>query len=160
MDPLTYHLIWTTYGTWLPGDARGWVQSGVMGVRPPDPEREEQARERMAEDAVILRPEQREVVSLAIRRHCDIRGWLLHAHNVRSNHVHVVATCECAGDKARDQLKLWASRRLSEQAGLTTPVARKAGRRRWWTEGGDVRMICDERYLNNAIEYVTNMQGP
>src|SRR5438309_2044603 len=26
MQPLAYHLIWTTYGTWLPGDARGWIQ--------------------------------------------------------------------------------------------------------------------------------------
>jgi len=46
-----------------------------------------------------------------------------------------------------------------DHAGLTTPVARKAGRRRWWTEGGDARPIGDERYLTNPIEYVTTMQG-
>jgi hypothetical protein len=28
MPPIAYHLTWTTYGTWLPGDSRGWVQSG------------------------------------------------------------------------------------------------------------------------------------
>jgi hypothetical protein len=24
-EPLAYYLTWTTYGTWLPGDERGWV---------------------------------------------------------------------------------------------------------------------------------------
>ena len=23
-EPLAYFLTWTTYGTWLPGDERGW----------------------------------------------------------------------------------------------------------------------------------------
>jgi len=27
-DPLAYFLTWTTYGTWLPGDERGWVLKG------------------------------------------------------------------------------------------------------------------------------------
>jgi hypothetical protein len=25
-DPLAYFLTWATYGTWLPGDERGWIQ--------------------------------------------------------------------------------------------------------------------------------------
>jgi len=25
-EPLAYFLTWTTYGTWLPGDERGWVR--------------------------------------------------------------------------------------------------------------------------------------
>src|SRR5262249_3307643 len=33
MSVLAYFLTWTTYGTWLPGDARGWVQ--VPGVGHP-----------------------------------------------------------------------------------------------------------------------------
>ena len=158
MNPLAYHLIWTTYGTWLPGDARGWIQSGTWSVQPPDPEREQATRERMTETAVLLNPEQREAVTQMIGDHCRIRAWLLHAVNVRSNHVHVVLTCDCAGEKARDQLKLWTSRRLSDLAGLTAPVAHKAGRRHWWTEGGDPRPIWDERYLANAVEYVVNLQ--
>ena len=78
--------------------------------------------------------------------------------NVRSNHVHVVVTCDCAGERARDQFKLWTSRRLSERAGLTEPVAHKAGRRHWWTEGGDCLPVGDEQYLANAIEYVMKRQ--
>jgi REP element-mobilizing transposase RayT len=159
MNPLAYHLIWTTYGAWLPGDARGWIQSGAAGVQPPDPDRERAAGERMAEAAVLLDPGQRDAVAQTIREHCRIRGWLLHAVNVRSNHVHVVVTCACAGEQARDQFKLWTSRRLSDLARLTAPVAHKAGRRHWWTEGGDCRPIDDEQYLANAIDYVVNRQG-
>ena len=158
MTPLAYHLIWTIYGTWLPGDARGWVQSRTAGVQPPDPKREQQAREHMAEPPVLLDPEQRSLSERTIREHAAVRRWTLHAVNVRSNHVHVVVTCDCPAERARDQFKLWTSRRLSERAGLTAPVAHKAGRRRWWTEGGDVELIWDEEYLENAIIYVLERQ--
>jgi hypothetical protein len=30
-DPIGYFLTWVTYGTWLPGDARGWVQLEQRG---------------------------------------------------------------------------------------------------------------------------------
>ncbi len=117
------------------------------------------AREAMVESEVRLTPEQRTAVEETIRKHCAIRKWVLHAINVRSNHVHVVVTCPCDGEKARDELKLWTSRRLSDLAGLTTPVVRKAGRRHWWTEGGEAKRIDDDRYLAHAAEYVTNLQG-
>ena len=113
----------------------------------------------MAEPPVRLNDEQRQIVTQTIQDHCRIRGWQLHAVNVRSNHVHVVLTCTCPAEQARDQLKQWTARRQSDHAGLTTPVARKAGRRRWWTEGGDARPIDDERYFSNAVEYVANLQG-
>jgi REP element-mobilizing transposase RayT len=159
VHPLAYHLIWTTYGTWLPGDARGWVQSGAPGVQQPDSQREQAARTAMVEAAVLLNCEQRDVVTQTIDDHSRRRGWRLHAVNVRSNHVHVVVTCACTGEQARDQFKQWTSRRLSDLANLTTPVARKAGRRRWWTEGGDARPIEDGDYLVNAIAYVLTKQG-
>ena len=126
---LAYHLIWTTYGTWLPGDARGWIKSGVLGIQSLDPALEQKARDMMAEAEVRLTPARRAAVELTIRKHCHIRNWILRAVNVRSNHVHVVVTCDCDGEKARDELKLWGSRCLSDLAGLPTPVARKAGRR-------------------------------
>jgi REP element-mobilizing transposase RayT len=159
MEPLAYHIIWTTYGTWLPGDARGWIAAGVWGIQAPDPERERQARALMAEDAVWLSPEQREIVEQAIRDHCGHARWMLQAVKVRTNHVHVVVTVDCDPRLARDQMKSWAARRLSDAAGLTTPVARKAGRRHWWTEGGDIETIWDDKYFENAVHYVAELQG-
>src|SRR5262247_2784418 len=88
-DPLAYYLTWTTYGTWLPGDDRGWVKRG-KGFQFPDPIAKLEAQARMTEDACRLDPEQRKMVELTIADHCRIRGWELHARNCRSNHVHVV----------------------------------------------------------------------
>jgi len=75
MPALAYHIVWTTYGTWLPGDFRGWIKRNVMGIQAPDASLERQARERMVEDAVILTPDQRDLVEQTIRDHCRIRKW-------------------------------------------------------------------------------------
>ena len=157
---LAYHITWTTYGTWLPGDARGWVQWGEWGVQPPDPERERDARERMAESTVVLTEAQRALalVEQTIRDHCRIRGWQLHAVNARTNHVHIVVTADRDPDDVMNQFKAWCSRKLSDAAGLVGAVATKAGRRRWFTEGGDKELIDSEEYLANAIKYVLERQ--
>ena len=154
----TYHLIWTTYGTWLPGDIRGWIKAGIQGIQEPNLVRESQALGRMAEDAVVLTSAQRAIVEQTIRDHCRIRKWRLHAVSVRSNHIHVVVTADRDPDDVMNQLKAWCSRKLSDAAGLKTVVAVKAGRRRWFTEGGDMESIEDEIYLRNAIQYVLEGQ--
>ena len=159
MEILAYHITWTTYGTWLPGDERGWVASRADGIQAPEPEREQDAALAMVEHAVTLAPQQREVVEQTIEDHCRIRGWTLHAVNARSNHIHVVVTANRDGKVVRDQFKAWCSRNLSDQAGLTRSVARKAGRRHWFTEGGSCKPIDNEEYLQNAITYVLEGQG-
>ena len=155
---LAYHIVWTTYGTWLPGDWRGWVKKGVSGIQAPDPKREQAARQRMVEEPVLLTPAQRGLVEKTIADHCRIRGWTLHAVHARTNHVHVVVTADREHDIVRDQFKAWCSRKLSEAAGLSAPVATKAGRRHWFTEGGDHEIIGHEEYLANAIRYVQEGQ--
>jgi len=57
-----------------------------------------------------------------------------------------------------NQLKAWCSRKLSDAANLKDSVAINAGRRRWFTEGGDKGIIHDEEYLRNAIRYVLEGQ--
>ena len=155
---LAYHIVWTTYGTWLPGDWRGWVVKGVSRSQEPDPELERQSRERMVESAVLMSTAQCATVEQTIADHCRIRKWTLHAVNARSNHVHVVVTADRDPDEVRDQLKAWCARKLSDAEGLATKVAKKAGRRHWFTEGGDCEVIGDEEYLANAIRYVLDGQ--
>jgi REP element-mobilizing transposase RayT len=154
MTVLAYHITWTTYGTWLPGDARGWVRWGECGVKPPDPEREHDAGKRMVESAVVLTEEQRALVEQTVRDHCRIRGWILHALNARTNHVYVVVTADRDPQEVMHQFKAWCSRKLSDAAGLVGTVAKKAGRRLWFTEGGNKEVIESEDYLINAIQYV------
>ena len=51
-EPLAYFLTWPTYGTWLPGDERGWVEYR-HGWQLPDPARKREAQARLTEDASL-----------------------------------------------------------------------------------------------------------
>jgi hypothetical protein len=52
-EPLAYFLTWPTYGTWLPGDERGWVEYR-RGMQLPDPILKHEAAARMTEDSWTL----------------------------------------------------------------------------------------------------------
>ncbi len=154
--PLAYFITWTTYGTWLPGDERGWCKRGSRVIEMPDPALNEAARSVMTAEPVILNETQRALVDAVIAKHCEIRQWVLHALNVRSNHIHIVVSAALVGTEVRAQIKAWCSRRLSEQAGLEGRS--KNGLCRWFSERGDIEWIDQEEHLENAIRYVDEMQ--
>ncbi len=149
-DPVGYFLTWVTYGTWLPGDARGWVEYR-RGWRPPDPVRELEAKARMTEDACILTTGLRRAVEVQIAETCEVRGWALRAVNCRTNHVHVVVSAEVNHpDKIRRDLKAWATRAL--KTGFAT------GRENWWAERGSIRWLNTDDELYAAVVYVLEGQ--
>jgi REP element-mobilizing transposase RayT len=150
---IAYFSTWTTYGTWLPGDERGWFDRG-HGLRQHDLMRELEAALRLTEGAVTLNHDQRRLVEKTIADHCVIRTWTLHAVNCRTNHVHVVVTAANRGiEVPREQFKAWCTRKLKEQAGVA--VARK----NWWTQRGWDIYIDDEEHLQEVISYVLERQG-
>jgi REP element-mobilizing transposase RayT len=153
-EPLAYFLTWTTYGTWLPGDERGWTEYG-RGWQVPDPVRKLQAEARMTEDACLLDHEQRQVVEMQIAETCRFRGWKMHAVNCRLNHVHAVVTTDLPLKIVRNQLKAWCTRRLKE---LEKMRHKDAIRENWWTERGSQRFINDGDCLDAAILYVRDGQ--
>jgi REP element-mobilizing transposase RayT len=158
-DPLAYFLTWSTYGTWLPGDERGWAQYG-HGWQLPDAVRKLEAEASMAEDACRLDGEQREVVERQIAETCRVRGWELHAVNCRSNHAHVVVTADQAPKIVRNQLKAWCTRRLKELE-AKRQLAADPSRESWWAERGSQRFVNDSESLEAAILYVRDGQdGP
>ena len=74
------------------------------------------ARESLKGEPTLLSLEQRAIVESAIRAHCRIKGWTLHAVNVRTNHVHVVVTADgVPPELVVQQFKAWASRHLGKQ---------------------------------------------
>jgi REP element-mobilizing transposase RayT len=149
-DPIGYFLSWVTYGTWLPGDARGWVEYRA-GWQLPDPIREREAKARMTEDACILTREQRRAVEAQIAETCAHRGWTLHVVNCRSNHVHVVVTSDVANPKKiRIDLKAWATRTLKEKF--------DGSRDNWWAERGSIRYLNSDDDLAAATLYVRDGQ--
>jgi REP element-mobilizing transposase RayT len=148
-DPLAYFITWTTYGSWLPGDERGWIDSG-KGFQLPDPKALEQAERLMTGDACYLDLSARQSVEAQIAETCRHRGWTLHAVNCRSNHVHVVVTArDHSKEKVHDDLKAWCTRRLKES---------ELSRTKWWTEGGSKQNIFTEDSLYAVIQYVLETQ--
>jgi REP element-mobilizing transposase RayT len=161
-EPLAYFLTWSTYGTWLPGDERGWIEY-QQGWQLPDPVRKLEAEARMTEDTCRLDREQRAVVERQIAETCHVRGWELHAVNCRSNHTHVVVTADQAPKLVRNQLKAWCTRRLKElevvhQQALGRERDAAALRENWWAERGSQRFINDPESLEAAIRYVHDGQ--
>jgi len=156
-DPLAYFLTWSTYGTWLPGDERGWVEYH-RGWKPPDPIRQLESEAIMNEDACILSVAQRELVEVTVADHCRIRGWELHAVNCRTNHLHIVVSADRHPDEVRNQIKAWCSRRLKEYEQDRAPGYATNVREKWWAERGSRRFINDEESLEAAILYVRDGQ--
>ena len=76
-DPLALFLAWTTYGSWLPGDERGWVEKPGR-FHAPDAKREQAARQRMTEPELTLDAEQRDIVEKTVADHCRVPRWPLH----------------------------------------------------------------------------------
>jgi REP element-mobilizing transposase RayT len=149
-EPLAFFLTWTTYGSWLPGDERGWTRAGKPGTEPPSRLFVEMARSEMKATAYTLSSKARALVESTIRRHCEIRGWALHSVNARTNHVHVVVTAASYHPKTvRGQFKTWCTRRLKEL---------EPQRSRFWTEGGSCRWINQEADLEAAMLYVAEAQ--
>ncbi len=48
-EPLGYFITWTTYGTWLPGDERGWRRKGDADIQLPNQLSRESAESKMTE---------------------------------------------------------------------------------------------------------------
>ena len=148
-DPVAFFLTWPTYGTWLPGDGRGWVDYR-RGWKLPRPVLEREAAARMAEDACRLNAAQRGAVEAQFHETCGRRGWVLHAANCRSNHVHAVVTAtDCAPERVRADLKAWATRRLKRTDSTRT---------NWWAERGSTRYVWEEAGLAEVAAYVTDAQ--
>ncbi len=148
--PIAFLFTITTYGTWLPGDERGWVELD-HGWQLPSPVRQQDSEARMSDDACVLNKLERSIVEQQISETCECRGWKLHAVNCRTNHVHaVVSAHNSKPKKMRDDLKAWCTRRLRERS--------NSERSDWWTERGSIRFVYNEQQLERVIAYVMDAQ--
>ena len=149
-DPIAFFITWNTYGTWLPGDSRGWVEYH-HGWKLPAPFLELECKSRMTEDAVKLDRSQREAVESQVHETCQFRNWHLYAVNCRSNHIHVVVTAiDTIPKKVRIDLKAYATRCLKKQF--------DPERENWWAERGSIRHIHNDDSLEMAIVYTQEAQ--
>lgn len=155
---LAYFITFTTYGTWLPGSAKGRgsvdAEHNVHG-QPfvvPDSRREQHARDTMVQSAYVMTASEREVVCRAIREIAADRGWRLWAVHVRSNHVHVVVTAEGDPGRVMSDMKGRASRELT-RAGFGD------AERRRWTRHGSTKHLFRADEVEAKVRYTIDGQG-
>src|SRR5947208_7148644 len=94
--PLAYLITFRCYGTWLHGDERGSIDRFHNRYKspyiPPNGRWHSYNQRALKSEALILNAAQRRSVTSAIREVCSARRWILHAVNIRTNHVHSVVS--------------------------------------------------------------------
>ncbi len=101
---------------------------------------------------VKLDAARRRVIQSAVREVCDHRRYILRAINVRTNHVHTVATAMRLPEAVLDAFKSYSTRAL-RRAGLISPRVKP------WIRHGSTTYLWKERDVAKAIEYVMLSQG-
>ncbi len=138
-----YMFTWTTYGTWLQGDMRGYVKNGKV-LR--GNENLQTTNRRSQKDKLVrLTKENRQIVRKAILKESERLGQTIYSIAVCSNHVHIVAN------------------RIDEKIGKVAGRYKRAGTAalkengfigKVWTKGYDKRFCFDEKSLRDKINYV------
>ncbi len=161
----TWLVTWTTYGTRLPGDPRGFVtpirlETGErivlnrVGEVPVAnmPGLVRYAESILKQEPVLLAPEQAGIVALQCRETATHRRWGLPALAVMANHVHliVVAPDTVRRGKVLGDFKAYTKRRLDS----------RFGPRIWWTERGSARVVRDDEGVERATRYVLEQESP
>jgi REP element-mobilizing transposase RayT len=154
--PIAYLLTFRTYGTWLHGDERGSVRRnantryGESKITPSVPLAELMQNTKYAA-ALVLNPEQRKCVDIAIKEVCEVRKYLLRALNVRTNHAHAVVSAALKPEKIVNDFKVYATRRLRTE--WLCPITQKV-----WARGASTRYLWKPRHVEAAVDYVKYCQ--
>lgn len=165
-------LTWTTYGTWLPGDERGFVgrvwEAAMPGKNRGEfdlpgtpyladlPGLKKSSRSRMRHKPTRLSAYQARILHEQFLQTTDyIHGRLL-AGAIMANHVHLVIGVPGDPDptKLLHKFKSYGTRALNRSG------AKSSGGGPWWTESGSRRRLRDEVAIKRAAAYVRNQEYP
>lgn len=138
-----YMVTWTTYGTWLQGDSRGYVKDGQ--VCPEDDGLRQANVRKLKAGPVEFARCHRQIVRDAILTEARTLGQQVYALAVWSNHVHIVAQRISESIEAVVSHYKNAARLALQPDGFVGKV---------WTRGFDKRFCFDEDQLRRRIEYV------
>jgi REP element-mobilizing transposase RayT len=140
-----YMVTWTTYGTWLQGDKRGYVKDGR--ILEGDQTLLELCKALQKGQTVKLTEREKEIVRRAILSESQRIGQNLKALAVCANHLHIAARpCDKSIERIVSMYKSVATRVL-RSVGRSGPI---------WTAGFDKRFCFTEADLARKIEYIQN----
>ena len=158
-------ITWTSYGTWLPGDPRGYVSNTLCADGAFDPKRNQRgtvysrddprtlaaARSLQKHDTVRLNTAQAFTTAEALITAAKERDWLIIRAAIMTNHIHTLTTdCPDDGPAIRRIFKGVTSAELSDKVGNP---------RRWWTHGGSDRYLHGQRAIDAVERYIREQQG-
>jgi len=134
---------WRTYGSWLPGDERGYVIDGQ--ILPGNLKTLERNQKRQKSPAVKLNKQEIQLIRQIILNEAKRIGQKIVALTVCTNHVHLTARTNTSS--IEDIVGRYKS--------ITTRALWKIGRKgRIWTKGYDKRFCFTEEELAQRIQYV------
>jgi REP element-mobilizing transposase RayT len=138
-----YMVTWTTYGTWLQGERKGYVKDGE--VRGENVAIKKDCEKKLEHKPVRLGRREKEIVREAIIEAAKRFKQKILAIAVYSNHVHIV--CEYV-DVPIDVVVGY-----YKNAGRVA-IQKSGFKGRVWTSGYDKRFCFSEKDLRARIEYV------
>ncbi|MFN4261319.1 MAG: hypothetical protein ACK4RK_18700 [Gemmataceae bacterium] len=157
---LDWFVTWSTHGSWLPGDPRGFqTWRGKEYVPPPrryakpgkpiyDPRQYHDrwllAKE-MCPGAVTLTPEEQQLVLNALVEDINLLPVQPHILSVGDWHIHFIAQFGALRIRPTvGRLKLHA----------TLAIPKRTARKQIWAQGCHMKSLPDEEALTNGIDYV------
>ena len=138
-------LTWTTYGTWLQGDRRGYVKNAE--VLPADEDLYRANQKQMKFEPVRLSSKQQSIVRETILGTADKAGQKIFALAVAGNHLHLLL--EPAGEPFGRVVSRYknTARKAIEAEGFNGQL---------WTRGFDKRYCNSKEELINRIQYIAH----
>ena len=134
----------TTYGTWLPGDLRNYVDDGV--ILPGDPELLERSQQLMKADPVLLTSAKQQRAFDALCEAAIEYTYALFAVSIESWHAHWLI------DHSFDSVETMVGR-------LKTRMRQAVNIGRLWTRGFDARYCFDRDSVVRRKRYIERHAG-
>lgn len=156
-QPLAFLITFRCYGTWLHGDMRGSIDRrhynryGAPDM-PANKKLLTDENVKLRNPAISLDRACREVVEAAIREVCEHRAYVLHAINVRTNHVQCVVSASCKPEHVMDSFKAYETRKLRETDLFGRDV-------KPWARHGSTPYLWTTEQIERAVDYVVTGQG-
>jgi REP element-mobilizing transposase RayT len=156
----------TTYGSWLPGDRRGYVSERrddqwqkILHNAPGTPVDLEDpllygyTESKLKGPPIALSAEQAPALLEQFNETANHRRWLLLAVAIMANHFHIVVGVEGDPEPGRilGDFKSYGSRKLNRGWGM--PISGT-----WWTESGSKRKLETEANVLAAVRYVEGQE--
>ena len=138
-----YMLTWTTYGTWLQGDKRGYVKNGT--ILSANQKLQTANRTSQKHPTVKLNTNLMLIVKNVIEKEAERIGQKIYAIAVCSNHVHLVL------QKTTDKIE----NAIARYKNKSTYAVRVIGiEGKIWTRGYNKKFLYNTDELDSVIQYV------